>query len=317
MTTTKRPMFPHCVDSTMMASFRSCPQRFFRQYVQHWKPQGGSVHLVAGGAFASGIEAARVAFFETGDSAEIAKGKGLAALLERYGDFQCPPDSGKSLERTLGALEFYFDRYPLGDDGMVPVTFPGGRRGIEFSFAEPLPDSAHPVTGDPILYTGRADLIAEFAGGVYVVDEKTTSSLGPSWARQWEMRAQFTGYTWAAKQSGIEANGTVIRGVSILKTKYDTMQVITNRGEWEVERWLAQTARDLRRMQKMWEEGYWDYALDGACAEYGGCSLLRVCKAIDPEPWLPMYFTQRVWDPLSRTELTVDEWEKSWEAETK
>ena len=33
-----KPMFPHAVDSTMLATFRSCPQKFFRQYVQHWKP---------------------------------------------------------------------------------------------------------------------------------------------------------------------------------------------------------------------------------------------------------------------------------------
>ena len=47
-----KPIFPHAVDSTMLATFRSCPQKFFRQYVEHWKPKAESVHLVAGGAFA-------------------------------------------------------------------------------------------------------------------------------------------------------------------------------------------------------------------------------------------------------------------------
>lgn len=151
-----KPIFPHAIDSTMLATFRSCPQKFFRQYVQHWKPKAESVHLVAGGAFASGIEAARLAFYEHGKPALDAEAAGLQALIEHYGDFECPPDSAKSLERTCGALEFYFQNYPLGDDGMEPVLMPGGKRGIEFSFAEPLP-FAHPVTGDPILYTGRAD----------------------------------------------------------------------------------------------------------------------------------------------------------------
>ena len=63
-----KPIFPHAVDSTMLATFRSCPQKFFRQYVEHWKPKAESVHLVAGGAFASGIEAARRAFYEKGVS---------------------------------------------------------------------------------------------------------------------------------------------------------------------------------------------------------------------------------------------------------
>lgn len=309
--TRTRPMYPHTIDSTMLATFRSCPQKFFRQYVQHWKPKAESVHLVAGGAFAKGIEVARKAFFEEGASHLTAQSAGLKALIEHYGDFECPPDSAKSLHRTAGALEFYFEQYPFNQDGMDPVTFPDGRRGIEFSFAEPLPFS-HPVTGDPILYTGRSDMVANFAGGIYVVDEKTTSSLGASWPRQWEMRAQFSGYLWALRQTGVEPAGAIVRGVSILKTKYDTMQAITYRSSYEIERWQEQTCRDLARMQRMWEEGWWDYALDHACAEYGGCSMTQVCKSSDPETWLPSYFEKRVWDPLLRKEMTVEEYEASW-----
>jgi hypothetical protein len=152
-----------------------------------------------------------------------------------------------------------------------------------------------------------------FAGGVYVVDEKTASSLGASWSRQWEMRAQFTGYCWACREAGLQPAGTIIRGVSILKTKYDTQQAITYRAPWEIDRWLQQTVRDLGRMVKMWRDGWYDYALDHACAEYGGCSMLQVCKSPDPESWLPMYFEQRVWDPLAREEMTLEQWEASWD----
>jgi hypothetical protein len=333
-------MFPHTFDSTMLAAFRSCPQKMFRTYVQHWKPKAESVHLVAGGAFAKGIEVARVAYFEgsapeyevkmiegpfglapktvvkgqvpcePGDR-EFAEAAGLNALLVAYGDFECPPDSAKSLQRTAGALEFYFANYPLGGDGMSPILMPNGRRGIEFSFAEPLPIN-HPVTGDPILYTGRADMIAEFAGGVYIVDEKTASQLGASWPRQWEMRGQFTGYQWAARNVGIEAQGSIVRGVSILKTKYDTLQAITYRAPFEINRWLDQSCRDIERAIKAYSDGWWDYAMDGACAEYGGCSMMQICKSPEPESWLPMYFEQRVWDPLARRQLTVEEWEASW-----
>jgi hypothetical protein len=327
--TMTRPMFPHTVDSTMLAAFRSCPQKFFRSYVEHWKPKEDSVHLIAGGAFAKGIEVARKAYFEgvntqyspdqgwfEGPSivpgqTEVAQQLGMSALLAAYGDFQCPPDSAKSLERTAGALEFYYANYPFGMDGTNPVTFPNGRRGIEFSFAEPLP-FAHPVTGDPILYTGRADMVAEFAGGTYVFDEKTASQLGASWSRQWELRSQFTGYVWAAQCAGLNTQGAVVRGVSILKTKYDTQQAITYRSGYEIDRWLKQVEHDLRRMQQCWEEGWWDYDLDHACAEYGGCGFQRVCKSSDPETWLPMYFEQKVWDPLERRQLTVEEHHAKW-----
>ena len=308
---TQRPMFPHTVDSTILSAFRSCPQKFFLQYVEHWKPKEQSVHLVAGGAFASGIESARDSFYVQGNSASDAEAAGLNALIKHYGDFEPPADSAKSLERMCGALEFYFSQYPLGADGANPITLANGRRGIEFSFAEPL-NINHPVTGAPILYTGRSDMIAERAGGVYIYDEKTTSSLGASWGRQWEMRSQFTGYGWAAQRQGIKTHGSIVRGVSILKTKYDTLEVPTYRTEYELERWEAQTIRDIKRMIQAWEEGYWDWNLDGACTDYGGCSFTRVCKSSEPEAWLPMYFSQRVWDPLARIEVSVTDYEKSW-----
>lgn len=332
-----RPMFPPTVDSTMLACFRSCPQRFFRQYVQHWKPREESVHLVAGGAFAKGLEVARRAFYEgiypeyetqlddngapyqveVGHKAgpaydsEQAQMAGHVALTLAYGNFECPEDSAKSLSRMLGALEFYFLNYPLVEGMSEPVLLPDGKKCIEFSFAEPL-DITHPVTGDPILYTGRMDAAINFAGGVYGVDEKTTSSLGATWGRKWEMRSQFTGYIWAANKADLRMDGMLVRGVSILKTKYDTQECLTYRSKYELERWEQQTLRDVARMKRMWEEGYWDYALDEACNEYGGCSFTRVCKSQDPDSWLPISFTQRVWDPLARKQLTVEEWEASW-----
>jgi hypothetical protein len=256
------------------------------------------------------LEAARRGFYEDNLSAPESIGLGLEALILEYGDFQCPPESAKSLERTLGALEFYFANYPLSHEGhgARPRIFPGGKRGIEFTFAQPL-SILHPVTHQPILYTGRADMIADFAGGTYVYDDKTASSLGPSWARQWELRSQFTGYCWAAKELGIPVAGVLVRGVSILKTKFETQQSITYRSQFEIDRWLEQVHRDIERMIRCWEEGYWDYSLDHACTEYGGCSLAQVCKSSDPNGWLDLYFQRKVWDPLLREEVSVEEYE--------
>jgi hypothetical protein len=283
----------------------------FRTYVEHWKPKSTSVHLVAGGAFASGIEAARNAFYVQGSSSEDAEAAGLRALIEHYGDFTPPEGSAKTLERMCGAFEFYLYCYPLGADGANPVTLSNGKRGIEFSFAEPIGIN-HPVTGDPILYTGRSDMLAERAGGVYVYDEKTTSSLGMQWANQWEMRSQFTGYQWAAARQGIKTAGSIVRGVSILKTKYDTLEIATYRSQVEIARFEEQLIRDVSRMIQCWWDGYWDYSLDGGCTEYGGCSLTRICKSSTPDQLMPVYFTQRVWDPLARRELTVEEHEAAW-----
>ena len=119
MTTT---YFPEVFDSSMLATFKSCPELFRRIYIEQWKSKDPSVHLRAGGAFAAGIEAARTAYYVHGDSPEDSIAKGLHALMTFYGDFECPPDSAKSLERTAGALEFYFEQYPL-NDGTIKQRF--------------------------------------------------------------------------------------------------------------------------------------------------------------------------------------------------
>lgn len=299
-----RPPFPAVIDSTIMASFKSCPRSAELAYIHHWKPQGVSVHLHAGAAYAKGLEIARESFYVNGASREDAEAAGIGALLHAYGDYQCPPDSAKSAERTAGALEFYFSRYPFGEDTAIPITLPSGRRGIEFSFVEPL-DILHPETGDPLVYCGRMDMICEKGGMILGEDDKTASQLGASWPKQWDLRSQFTGYVWGAKRAGIKLDGFLVRGVSILKTKYDTMEAITYRPTWQLDRWEEQLYRDIRRMQRCWEEGYFDYNLDHACAEYGGCQFRQVCLMRDPAALLEQQFERRVWNPIERKETLL------------
>jgi len=304
--------YPPTIDSTFLSTFRSCQRKAYLQYLQHWKPKHESVHLVAGGAFAAGVETARKAFFVEKLPREDCKLAGLQALIRSYGTFEAPEGAAKSLERMCGALEFYFDRYPMREDGMEPLYFNEDQSGIELSFAVPL-EFRHPVSREPLLYTGRSDMVARFAGGIYVVDEKTTSQLGASWSRAWEMRSQFTGYCFGCQSYGIQASGIVVRGVSILKTKYDTLQVLTYRSPWEIDRWEQQLYKDLETLQRCWEDNYWSWNLDHACTEYGGCPFVQVCKSPDPETWLGMYFEKKVWDPLARGEVSLGEYKRKWE----
>ena len=299
-----RPPFPTVLDSSMIGSFRSCPYKFATEYLWHWKPKSQSVHLIAGAAYAKGLEVAREAFYLHGKSPDEALGAGVGALLASYGSFECPPDSAKSPTRMAGALEFYFSRYPMADDPAQPVRLPGGKIGVEFSFAEPI-DATNPETGDPILYVGRMDMICDYASGTFGEDDKTTSALGASWSKQWDLRSQFTGYCWGAAKTGFPLSGFLIRGVSILKTKYDTAEALTYRPQWMIDRWYDQLLRDVARIKAAWESGVWDYSLDAACNEYGGCAFKQVCLSRDPQPWLEGSFERRKWDPVNRTENLV------------
>lgn len=301
-----RPDFPEVIDSTMLAAAKRCLRKAELEFFECWRPKDLSVHLHAGASYAAGLEAARTAYYVQGRPPAEAIAMGAGVLLTAYGDFECPPESAKSAERTLGALEFYFDRYPLGSDRAIPISLPGGKRGIEFSFCEPI-DLHHPQTGNPLLIAGRMDMLCDYQNLVLGEDDKTTSQLGPTWSRQWDLRSQFTCYVWGAKRAAnLTLNGFIVRGVSILKRSYDTQEAITYRPDWQVDRWYKQTIRDIRRMILAWNEGYFDYDLDTACTDYGGCTFRNACLMSDPMPLLEQQFERRRWDPVRRVEVPME-----------
>lgn len=325
--------FPEVLDSSILATFKQCPKKFQYEHVEHWKPRGLSVHLHAGAAFAKGLEAARTAFycgeyptygqelkegcppktiqtgFESGVQGdfELAQAAGMQALITHYGDFQCPADSAKSCERMAGALEYYFEQWPMNWEDSVPILLPGGKRGIEFSFAHPLPIN-HPQTGNPLIYCGRMDTLISFAGGTYIEDDKTTGSLGASWSRQWDLRSQFTGYAWGCRESRIQVAGVIVRGVAILKTKYDKGDAIVPRSEFDVDRWYDELVGHRGWIEDMllcWEANKWRHNFDHACADFGGCLFRLPCVSKEDSPWLAQYFERRRWDPITRSETKL------------
>ena len=299
----RQDYFPEVFDSSMMGTLKACPQLFKKIYIDQWKTKGLSIHLHAGASFARGVEVARTRFYVSGDSAEDAVAWGLGALLEAYGDFDAQ-DEAKDLVRMAGALVYYFDMYPLNHETAYPILLPGGRRAIEFNFAHPLP-IRHPITGQPILYCGRMDAILSFAGDVFIFDEKTTSYLGATWSQKWDLRAQFTGYCWGCREAGMRVAGAVVRGVSILKTKYETQEAICYRPEWQVDRWYGELLEWIAEAIRWWETGRFKYNLDESCTSYGGCGFAIACKSQDETPWLETYFERRHWDPITRLETKL------------
>lgn len=292
---TERVPFPEVVDNSILSTARKCYRRAELTYFDDWAPREPSVHLHAGAAFARGLEIVRLSYYRDGLSESSSIEAGLRALLAAYGTFEPPPGSAKTAERMAGALVYYFDQWPLKDADIVPLALPGGPS-VEFNFVLPL-EIDHPTSGQPILYSGRFDMLASRNGMLYVEDDKTTSSLGVTWAKQWELSSQMTGYVWGGRKFGHEIEGAIIRGVSILKTKYDSAEAITFRPTWMIDRWYRQIHRTLAELIECWRGGYFDFNLDAACTVYGGCPFIDVCTSADPTPWLESQFVKHHYDP--------------------
>jgi hypothetical protein len=298
--------FPRVIDNVIRSTFISCEKKFEYSFLSNLSPLERSIHLHAGGAFAAGMEATRRSFYVNGRPADESIAEGAIAIIREWKDFDSG-DQAKSLSRMCGALEYYFDVWKLGEDYLVPWTTPDGEKGIEFSFAIPLP-IAHPQTGDPVLYAGRFDMLAiDRYKVIWVEDEKTASRLGASWNKNWTLDSQLTGYVWAARMYNIPVYGAAIRGISILKTMYGHAEQMVARHQYLVDRWYGQLLRDVERMIEIWKGHNQEYAassryaLDkGICNSYGGCSYEILCNSQNPEQWVPVNFTHRDWDPMTR-----------------
>jgi hypothetical protein len=296
--------FPTAIDSTIRKTFASCEQKFFYEFVEGLSLKHHSIHLHAGATFARGLEVFRKEFFLMGKTQIEAVESARIAMVVEWGDYE-PMFSwsegqteAKSLDALMDAIDFYLFTWEPTTDPIQPLI-EGGNISVEFSFAIPIPHRFHPVTGDPLLYAGRFDMMGVYNNTLFVVDEKTTKQLGASWSDQWEMRSQFTGYAWAAREYGYPVGGAVVRGISFLKNGFGSAQSITYREDWKIEQWLRQLQRNVDRMIEVWKSGEPDMDLDDACNSFAGCPFKRLCNSPQPEQWKSDYVERR-WNPLDK-----------------
>lgn len=311
-------ILPLHIDSTMLSSFRSCPRKFYHEYILGLRTPETKVDLYAGAALASALEEFYTAVHTRGASASDALKEAFVAFSTSWGDNPKEPlsDSPKSFDRMWEAVADYLRVYPPHTDHIQPYTGPDGKVTSEFSFAIPLdPDRfpgmpLHPMTGEPFIYCGRFDMLGSYLGRPCVRDEKTTKYAGATWADQWDLRAQFMGYVWACQQSGFDLDTVVVRGIVIQKTQIKQLEAIKIYPQYMVDRWYRQLKYDLNRLHACWLDGYFDYNFGESCTSYSGCTYRSICRSAKPEAWMQEYRVLR-WNPLARSLDTPDMWPDS------
>lgn len=299
------PQFPNVVDNSMMVTFRACPRKWFYQYALGLRPRGSKIDLVAGAAFAAACEHVRRGVYERKLSMEDALQAALPHFMREWGDTETPSHSPKTFNRMWEAVQLYFKHHnPLTD--VVQPIFVNDKCSAEWTISLELPFK-HPITNEPIIYGGRFDLLGKYKDeAMVIVDEKTTKQFGDSWARQWSVRSQFMGYSWAMQQSGYNVNMVMVRGIGIMKTDIRFQTAMTTFNQSTIDRWYEATLRDLDRMLNYWEQHHADTfhrgyhaAYGDACTSYGMCPFSTPCTSNDPTRWLSEY-EQQFWNPLAK-----------------
>jgi hypothetical protein len=132
---------------------------------------------------------------------------------------------------------------------------------------------------------GRIDKVIKWSGTVWVVDHKTTSSLGASYVKMAEPNLQFDGYTWAVRKMGFPAVGVIVDAILVAKgllesstrarltplLRYDSYR--TDEQLKEYEGIACEIQEDIKRCE---ESGKWCPNYD-SCTYYGECPFRRAC----------------------------------------
>lgn len=306
-----KPIFPHVIDNSMIVTFRSCPRKFFNSYVLGLTPLGSRIDLVAGAAFAAGCEAVRRGVFEKGLSVKAALNDlAMPVFMKEWGDAEPHKRSNKSFANMWMALEQYFEEHPPLEDPFQPIMI-NGKCSAECTFSIPLPFK-HPVSGEQLVYGGRFDLLAKYQGETLaIVDEKTTSRFGDTWADQWKIRSQFIGYCYAMQQYGYNISMAVVRGICILSRETKFATAITTYNQNLIDSWYKSLLIDIDRMLNYWQRmededfrGYYP-AYGDACTSYGNCQFVPLCTSQNPRAWFSNFGISH-WNPLAKLPIAED-----------
>ena len=310
--------FPKSVDSTMLTTFDSCPTKFFQEFVLRRVPIGRSIDLHAGGCMAEAFDLIRSWYYTNTYSLEECYQKAFVVFVRKWGWLDPPLMNYKDFYNSWAAVMAYFEQYPPEYDYFQPVRKEDGTPATEFRFAIPM-DVSHPDTGDPLLFSGRADLLCQPDNDprVYVMDEKTTKTMGPQWAYQWPMRGQFYGYTKAAREYGYNCVGAVVRGIAIQQTQFKFQECVITLDDWQLETWWqnaqfkAQQAVnyyiDCRKAESQSQRhGAWPKSFGDACNDWGSCRFMDLCTS--RKPWeIYESWEERIWDPLAQDPASESE----------
>lgn len=293
---------PLYIDSSILTTYRSCKKKMEWSYIRNLSPLGESIHLLAGGAVAAAMEAIRnYQFLPQHRSAPLHVDELLAVgagpFLRAWKGYEPSEEETKNQHNVFHALEAYLQEYPPFYDPVQPIFRADDTPSTEYTFAIPLPVK-HP-SGEPFIFVGRFDLLGEYSGLKVVLDEKTTSALGPSWLSQWDLRGQFLGYMWACRQLGHRVDHVIVRGIAIQKTQHQIVSVPVAYPDHLIELWFDELVRSLHDLVAYYSLGHWSYNFGDACSSYGGCGFRDLCKAKEPSSWFNNFQT-RTWTPISQ-----------------
>lgn len=275
------------IDNSSFEVLTQCDVKGFIEVVLKKKAARNTAALVFGGAFHKAMET-----FYKGNSEEASIQAALTEAEEK--DLNGLEDAKRNTGSLQELLRFYFMDYKLGREkfNVVKLASPESEAFVEKSFAFPLGEievsSGTVKKVIKIIWSGRIDLAVERPEGIYTVDHKTTSIMGPQFADDKLRSSQMLGYAWATTKF-LEASGDsrAFRGILInavcMRSKGFERQVYTlPYAKWQLDQWQLETLvilqTTLTRLLHTTSNSFLCPCRTSCVTKYGKCSHFETCQ---------------------------------------
>jgi len=171
-----------------LTDFMHCPKKFYFRWVRKLEPKEEAPSIVFGKVFHEAL----LVWYQTGDEKEALK------VFEKIPVGIADDHRTKELGETI--FKEYVERYK---------SEPYRTLYLEKEFKVEV------VEGK--ILAGTVDKIVDWNGQIYVVDHKTSSSVGLSFFNRFRPNPQIDGYCYACKELLGRCDGAIINGISVAK----------------------------------------------------------------------------------------------------
>lgn len=301
-------------DNSMLDTMRVCPRKFYFSHIRFFQPTGHRIPLIFGTAWHAAMDAVWEMAKKVDKQNELVfigheafKKSWIAQGMADANEFDLHPRT-PSYAHTL--LEEYIDRYYTELKRIEIMA-------IETPFIVPMG-----FEDEKIYYIGKWDKVFRDYLGIQVLDHKTCSQMGNSWASSFSPNGQMDGYLHAGHMTyGPEFHGVLVDGVQVAKTKREMMRIPLQRQVEQLDAW-AWEVEDLIDLIKLNEERLVDIRTGEtptenflqafpkcttSCTSYfGTCPFLDICKFVnnpekfdggdmyDIKQWRPFEITEKL-----------------------
>jgi len=263
-----------------------CPRKFYWADVRRLRLPEDNVHLHFGHVYAAAHDVARTQWLEGQSTPQDCLNTAIYTACYEWGSF--PNNNKKNIYSLVASLRAYYNKFPLNKDKVQPYWIAKDEPSIEAKHTAVLPIN-NPETGDPLLWYVRFDWKGlDTVGNLYVIDDKTTSTVPAMWYEQWQLSNQLLSYVWTTREQGVgdKAIYAQARCAAIYKAG---PQIIKSEPmlykEWQLESWYQSTLVTINKIIKDWEDNTWPQSFGTACGAYGRrCNYWDLCMSNDPEP---------------------------------